>query len=73
LPLLLCFPYIRFGIENTEPDPGQCKWEQCLSPDGKWRSFPKVPNLLQYVSNSNYYGRIKVSGKTIRESLNTDV
>ena len=32
-----------------------------------------MPNLLQYVSNSNYYGRIKVSGKTIRESLNTDV
>jgi hypothetical protein len=32
-----------------------------------------VPNLLQYVSNSNYYGRIKVGGKTIRESLTTDV
>jgi hypothetical protein len=59
--------------DNTEPGPSQRKREQCLSPDGKWRSFPKVPNLLQYVSNSNYYDRIKVSGKTIRKSLNTDV
>jgi hypothetical protein len=40
-----------------------------LSKDGKWRSFPKVPHLLQYVSNGNYYGRIKMGGKLIRESL----
>ena len=59
--------------DNTEEKPILRKREECLSPDGKWRSFPKVPNLLQYVSNSNYYGRIKVGGKTIRESLNTDV
>jgi hypothetical protein len=44
-----------------------------LSTDGKWRSFPKVPHLLQYVNNGNYYGRIKVGGKLIRESLDTDV
>ena len=44
-----------------------------MSKDGKWRSFPKMPHLLQYVSNGNYYGRIKVSGKIIRESLDTDV
>ena len=49
------------------------KREESLSSDGKWRSFPKVPNLLQYVSNGNYYGRIKVGGKTIRESLDTTV
>jgi integrase len=49
------------------------KREEHLSKDGKWRSFPRVPNLLQYVSNGNYYGRIKVSGKLIRESLKTDV
>jgi hypothetical protein len=42
-----------------------------LLKDGKWRSFPKVPNLLQYVSNGNYYGRIKIGRKTIRESLET--
>ena len=49
------------------------KREASLSADGKWRSFPKVPNLLQYVSNGNYYGRIKVGGKLIRESLGTSV
>ena len=49
------------------------KRDEHLSSDGKWRSFPKVPNLLQYVSNGNYYGRIKVGGKLIRESLKTQV
>jgi hypothetical protein len=44
-----------------------------LSSDGKWRSFPKVPHLLQYASNGNYYGRIKVGGKIIREALATNV
>jgi len=32
-----------------------------------WRSFPKVPHLLQYVSNGNYYARIKANSKRIRE------
>ncbi len=32
-----------------------------------------MPNLLQYVSSGNYYGRIKVRGKLIRQSLDTDV
>jgi hypothetical protein len=49
------------------------KREEHLSKDGQWRSFPKVPHLLQYVSNGNYYGRIKIGGKIIRESLKTDV
>lgn len=49
------------------------KRDESLSKDGKWRSFPKVPNLLQYVSNGHYYGRIKVGGKIIRESLKTSV
>lgn len=49
------------------------KREEALSKDGQWRSFPKVPNLLQYVGNGNYYGRIKVGGKLIRKSLETDV
>jgi integrase len=44
-----------------------------LSPDGKWRSFPKVPNLVQYVSTGTYFGRVKIVGKTFRESLETDV
>lgn len=49
------------------------KREEHLSKDGDWRSFPKVPHLLQYVPNGNYYGRIKVGGKVIRETLKTDV
>jgi len=44
-----------------------------LSADGKWRSFPKVPNLLQYVVAGTYYARCKVNGKPVRVSLETDV
>jgi|SRR5438128_11123921 len=42
-----------------------------LSKDGKWRSFPKVPNLLQYVSTGTFYGRATVDSKIYRESLKT--
>ena len=34
---------------------------------------PKTPNLLQYGSTATYYGRVKVGGKIIRHSLETDV
>lgn len=44
-----------------------------LSKDSRWRSFPKVPNLLQYVSTGTYYGRQKSNGKLIRRSLETQV
>jgi hypothetical protein len=44
-----------------------------LSTDGQWRSFPKVPNLLQYVIAGTYYARCKVNGKPVRASLDTDV
>ncbi len=44
-----------------------------LSKDGCWRSFSKVPNLLQYFSTGTYYARVKVNGKIIRQSLKTDV
>jgi integrase len=44
-----------------------------LSADGKWRSFPKVPNLLQYVVAGTYYARCKVNGKPVRAALETDV
>jgi integrase len=47
--------------------------ENRLSPDGKWRSFPKVPNLVQYVTTGAYFGRVKIEGKIFRESLGTDV
>lgn len=44
-----------------------------LSKDGKWCSFPKVPNLLQYASSGTYFARVKIQGKIIRQSLETDV
>jgi hypothetical protein len=47
--------------------------ENRLSPDGKWKSFPKVPNLLQYVPTGIFYARIKVHGKLVRRRLKTDV
>jgi integrase len=58
---------------TVDTNPTQRKREDRLAKDGKWRSFPKVPHLLQYVSNGNYYGRIKVRGKLIRESLETTI
>lgn len=44
-----------------------------LSKDGKWKAFPKVPHLLQYISTGTYFARVKVNGKVIRQSLETDV
>ena len=44
-----------------------------LSLDGKRRSFPIVPNLLQYVIAGTYYARCKIDGKPVRASLETDV
>ena len=54
------------GTQDILPDTR--KRDERTSKDGQWRSFPRVPNLLQYVSNGNYYGRMKVDGKLIRES-----
>ncbi len=55
----------------TENEPINRKREEHLSTDGKWRSFPKVPHLLQYVISGNYFGKVKIYGKTIRQSLQT--
>jgi hypothetical protein len=44
-----------------------------LSSDGKWRSFPHVPHLLQYVSSGDIFARRKNNGKIIRHSLKTAV
>jgi transposase len=62
---------VKGTIQNTPTH--DRKRDEHLSKDGKWRSFPRVPHLLQYVSNGNYYGRIKLNGKLIRESLETSV
>jgi hypothetical protein len=44
-----------------------------LSANGKWRSFPKVPHLLQYVISGNYFGKVKINRRTVRKSLQTSV
>lgn len=44
-----------------------------ISPDGKWKSFSKSPNLLQYIRTGMYYARVKVAGKLVRRKLKTDV
>jgi integrase len=54
---------------DTRRDTKPAKRADRLSPDGKWRSFPKVPNLLQYVSTGTYFARVKVNGKVIRRTL----
>jgi hypothetical protein len=47
--------------------------DEHLSANGKWRSFPKVPHLLQYITSGVYFGKVKISGKTVRQSLETKV
>jgi integrase len=70
-----CIPHISVAMTDMLDAKNSTarKRIDSLSKDGKWRSFPKVPNLLQYVSSENYYARIKVNGKLIRQSLGTDV
>jgi len=58
---------------GRETKPAKTKRDASLSPDGKWRSFPKGPNLVQYVSTGTYFGRVKIGRKLFRESLKTDV
>ena len=53
--------------------PAQTRAHSALSKDGKWKTFPKVPNLLQYISTRTFYGRVKVHSKIYRESLATTV
>ena len=58
---------------RRDTKPAKSMRDARLSPDGKWRSFPKVPNLVQYVGTGTYFGRVKIDGKVFRESLDTDV
>jgi hypothetical protein len=64
-----------FNVETNGRDtkPAKSNRDARLSSDGKWRSFPKVPNLLQYIETDVYFGRVKVEGKIFRSSLRTDV
>jgi len=48
------------------------------SKDGKWKTFPQVPGLMQYVPSGKFFARVKVRndrGKesVTRHSLETDV
>jgi hypothetical protein len=58
---------------NLAPSASEKRTAHRLSKDGKWRSFSRVPHLLQYVSSGTYFARIKVHGKIIREGFETDV
>jgi type I restriction-modification system DNA methylase subunit len=70
----LCIPHIEFVTKSPESQPKTKARDRAgqLSKDGKWRSFPRVPNLLQYVSTKTYYARVKQKGKVIRRSLRTN-
>ena len=71
----LCIPHI-LGMPDeqmpTDPAP-KAQRQSRMSKDGNWMSFPKVPNLLQYVGSGKYYARVKINGKIFRSSLETDV
>jgi len=55
------------------PGGPKAKRNDNLSTDGKWRSFPKVPSLLQYVVESTYYACGQVHGKSDCVSIEPDV
>lgn len=64
------------ATESTPPPAPtrpRAKVKPQLSPDGKWKSFGKVPHLLQYMPTKGYYARVRVGGKLVRRSLKTRV
>ena len=52
---------------------GPRKREEHISANGKWRSFPKVPHLQQYVITGIYFGKVKIKSRTFKRSLETTV
>ena len=63
-------------VPATGLEPVQCyllEPESSASANSATRALLLFTHLLQCVSNGNYYARIKVSGKIIRESLKTSV
>jgi hypothetical protein len=61
------------STDQTKAGQNRKKSADHLSKDGRWRSFSRVPHLLQYVSSGTYFARIKIKGKLIREILQTTV
>jgi integrase len=64
----ILIPVMENESTVTKPD----KTKGHLSKDGKWKSFPKAPGLLQYVSTGLYFARVKIDGKFFRKSLETN-
>jgi hypothetical protein len=77
--------YIRFAYsvlliesesnnaQNTTAGKSQSLRKEIPSKDGKWKSFPKVRHLLQYVSTATYFARVRVDGNLKRKSLDISV
>src|SRR5262245_17359756 len=59
-------------LRADSPNPRRGERESNISPDGKWKSFPRVPHLLQYVPSGVFFGRVKLGRKILRQSLKTD-
>ena len=59
----------RFVQPERGKQPGPRKREEHISTTGKWRSFPKVPQLQPYVSSGIYFGKVKISGRAFKQSL----
>jgi hypothetical protein len=51
---------------NTQANYTTRKSTSRLSKDGKWRSFPRIPHLLQYVSSETYYARVRIVFSTAK-------
>ena len=58
---------------TTSTGPRKRDKETNISKNRKWKSFRRVPHLLQYIPSGSYYGRVKVKGRVVRCSLETDV
>jgi integrase len=70
---LFCVNDNKFNQPADSKNPRRTGNEANLSPDGKWKSFPRTPNLLQYAPSGVFFGRIKIGGKVCRRSLETKV
>ena len=56
------------GVEPTHPYGYQILSLARLPIPPRWRPFPRVPHLLQYIRSGQYYARTRVNGKIIRRS-----
>lgn len=74
-PILLSVPMsTAHGMQRVDStNPSKAARESNVSRDGKWKSFPRIPCLLMYIPSGTFFGRAKIAGKIIRQSLDTDV